>query len=243
MFLATSTLLLALTLPFLIAAEAVSKPGASIPAPSCHKYVIVDSRGTGEGQGQHSQFSGMIQKTLSSLPGGISVSNPYPASSAPNSPSDGAAWLRNYLKQGVAACPRQKYALLGWSQGASVTWIGIEDLKKGDPVYHAIKAIVVVGDPFHLPNTLGNVDEMGHALTAGAEGFMSGGFADSTITRWAATGKVLDICYSGDAVCNRQAGGFANHGKYGGTAEVQTLGGQFLMQKLGFRMEHRKRRM
>ncbi|CAD6888944.1 unnamed protein product [Tilletia controversa] len=224
---------------FISAAEATSvRTGATnltaltARATGCHDYLIIDSRGTGEPQGRSSQFSGMIQKTFDGLPDGIGISNPYPASSAPNSPASGSVWLRTYLRQAVAMCPQQNYALLGWSQGAAVTWTALGGMKKDDPLHHAIKAVVVVGDPFHVPNVRGNVDQDGHGQTAGAQGKMRGGNSDATIAEWAADGKVLDICFSGDPVCNQWGDRPADHGRYGGSGEVQTLGAQFLIQHL-----------
>ncbi|KAE8269299.1 hypothetical protein A4X09_0g3046 [Tilletia walkeri] len=241
-----STLLLALVLPFVT--PAVTAPiqrcqaePATVPPPAspptvgpggCQDFVIIDSRGTNEPQGRSFQFAKMIQETLDTVPGGISVSNPYPASVAPNSAANGSTWLRNYLQQGVAACPEQKYALLGVSQGAVVTWNAIADLVKDDPIYTAIDAIVVEGDPFRIPNVPGNVDEHGGDGTKESEGMMRAGSSDENIAKWALTGKLLDICYSGDPVCNRQGKSPMDHGKYGGTAEVQTLGAQFLAQHL-----------
>ncbi|KAE8218894.1 hypothetical protein CF326_g9069, partial [Tilletia indica] len=232
MMLGTSTLLLALVLPFVTPAvtapvqryqadaatvDPPASPSAVAPG-GCQDFVIIDTRGTNEPQGRSFQFAKMIQETLDTVPGGISVSNPYPASGAPNSPADGSTWLRNYLQQGVAACPEQKYALLGISQGAAVTWNAIANLKKDDPINAAIEAIVVEGDPFHTPNVPGNVDEHGGDGTKDSEGKMRAGYSDAIIAKWASIGKVLDICYSGDPVCNKQGKSPMDHGKYGGTA-------------------------
>ncbi|CAD6885379.1 unnamed protein product [Tilletia controversa] len=201
-----------------------------IPVPGCHDYVILDSRGTGEPQGRSFQFAGMIKKTLAGLPGGISVSNPYPASWVGNSPAQGSAWLQNYLQQGVARCPEQKYAVLGISQGAVVTWNAIGDLGREDPVYQAIKAVIVEGDPYHVPKLSSNVDEYGGRQTVTSHGMMR--YSYGNIAKYDIDRKMLDICYSGDFVCNDQGHHPMDHGKYGGTDGVQTMGAQFLISHL-----------
>ncbi|CAD6912313.1 unnamed protein product [Tilletia controversa] len=207
----------------------------------CHDYVIVESRGTTELQGPSIAFKGMIRETLNSLPGGISVVTQYPAT--PNffgSASVGAKWVRNYLQQGIASCPHQKYALIGYSQGAMVSWEAVGDIGQNDPLNDAIKAILLVGDPFRLPNLPGNVDDRGGRSTAGASGIGRWGFPGAKMLPWAQTGKVLDICVFGDMICQSPSVNIGPHLEYGMLGRVQKMGSEFLTQKLGGRVEKRE---
>ncbi|KAE8186511.1 hypothetical protein CF336_g6015 [Tilletia laevis] len=159
-----STALLALALSLLNIAQAASinKPAEPTAVAGCHDYVIIDTRTTTEAQGPSVASKGMIQKTISALPGGTSAQTVYPASSDfQKSAGVGATWVHNYLKYGIASCPKQKYALVGYGQGAAVTWQALADVKTNDPIHDAVKAIVLLGDPYHLPNLPGNIDGRG----------------------------------------------------------------------------------
>ena len=57
----------------------------------------------------------MIRSTLAAVPNGKTVNVVYPASINQNSAS-GTAFIVNAVKSGVASCPGQKFALLGYSQ-------------------------------------------------------------------------------------------------------------------------------
>ncbi|KAK0529594.1 hypothetical protein OC834_003617 [Tilletia horrida] len=213
-------LAIALVLPPTFAARQSRRQGP------CHSYVLVSSRGTNEPQGPSMQFKGMIEQTLNTLPNGIEVDNPYPADSSAGSARQGQGWLRNFVEQGLKTCPAQKYALLGWSQGAVVA--------AGSGVTSdAVQAIILVGDPFHTPNRSGNVDEHGGSSTTGATGLMGGSGGGSAMRKYADEGKVLDICFQGDFVCGSTAPRDpAAHGRYGGSKEVQELGAAFLIKQL-----------
>ncbi|CAD6887224.1 unnamed protein product [Tilletia laevis] len=242
MMLASSTAFLTFALSLLNVAEAasVNKHAELNSAAGCHDYVIIDSRATTEAQGPSVASKGMIQKTLSALPGGTSAQTVYPASfQFQVSAGVGAAWVHNYLKQGIASCPKQKYALVGYGQGAAVTWKALANVGTDDPLHEAIKAIVLLGDPYHLPHLPGNIDDHEGNSTDGAQGFgvKEVGFPGSEkITPWAKDGKVLNICALGDQVCQYSKSSsedFGPHKVYKSSAQVQDAGAKFLTQKLG----------
>ncbi|KAI9166290.1 Cytochrome P450 monooxygenase iccF [Paramyrothecium foliicola] len=97
----------------------------------------------------------------------------YPASSdIVNSPLVGAADVVQRLTSQSVKCPRQTFALVGYSQGAHVMRLASERLPQA--LYHKIKALVVFGDP---------------GLKAGWE------FPE------ALRSKLLQNCADGDPVC------------------------------------------
>ena len=88
---------------------------------ACHDYVLINSRGTGEPQGESIGFKEMISEVLATLPNGVRYDTVYPA--APDLTQQttfiGSSDIENEIQQGLQACPEQKYALLGYSQGMS----------------------------------------------------------------------------------------------------------------------------
>ena len=99
----------------------------------------------------------MIRSTLAAVPNGKTVNVVYPASVSQNSAS-GTAFIVNAVKSGVAACPGQKFALLGYSQmsrwaqtsadhhGAAASVDAMKQMTSG-PAFDAIAASVLLGNP------------------------------------------------------------------------------------------------
>ena len=113
---------------------------------SCAAYVIVDTRGTGTCAGARTTLtlgrrgpgplgrlsqcvapglpsltaSAMIRTTLAAVPNGKTVETIYPASSSQISTA-GTAFIIKTVRNGIAACPEQKFLLLGYSQGLSLS--------------------------------------------------------------------------------------------------------------------------
>ncbi|KAL5314159.1 hypothetical protein ACEPPN_018583 [Leptodophora sp. 'Broadleaf-Isolate-01'] len=200
---------------------------------TCHKYVIISTRGTNEPQGPSSGFVGMIDQTLSAVPGGIEYDTVYPAGD--DTQSQGAADIINYINAGLIACSGQKYALLGYSQGATATAEALNHFNDTSSAgLQAIRAALVIGNPTRVPNQPANFDQNGGRATFGATGVLT------TIPRytkispaWYATTKLRDICYENDAVCagltlSAIVNLFANHLLYGSTPSVQSQGSALL---------------
>ncbi|KAE8223341.1 hypothetical protein CF326_g8206 [Tilletia indica] len=228
----SSTFLLSLILMALIFCGALADK-ATDSASGCKKYVLISTRGIREPEGASSAFTGMIQQTLSALPGGIEVDTIYPADPSVSGTSVGVAWVSDYITNGLKRCKEQKYALLGFSQGALVETISAALLVGNPQARAAIKAIVFAGNPLHVPNRRGNVDERGSSSNAGASGESVEDNPD-LFNLYAEDGKVLDFCFTGDPICDARydQGGLAVHRKYGTTPEVQTLGAKFLISAL-----------
>ncbi|EME46961.1 carbohydrate esterase family 5 protein [Dothistroma septosporum NZE10] len=205
---------------------------------TCHSYVIISIRGTYELQGRSIAFTSMINDTFAAIPGGIEYDAVYPA--AVNQTAYlGADDVTRYITTGLQSCPSQKYAILGYSQGASATMLTLANITDSStPIYNAIKAVLVVGNPYHVPNATLNIDEFGGSSTRKYPGATYN--ANNASTRgipeiYYQNGKLLDICHTEDIVC---APGYPNssfspgHLHYG-DANVQTLGKNFLIEKLG----------
>lgn len=125
--------------------------------------------------------------------------------------------IGRYITSGLSSCPSQKYALLGYSQGAVLLSLVFDSLltliKFGERVGaaattdylktvsttsaagQAIKAVFVIGNPERLPGKQSNVDQTGGQLTATAIG-LEGTLANAGIpSSWDTSGKILDVCY------------------------------------------------
>ncbi|KAJ7195938.1 cutinase [Mycena pura] len=218
---------LSAVITLLAASAAVAGP---VDKRACHPYVIISTRGTGEPQGPSVGFVTMIADTLQNIPGGVELDTVYPAGLDQNS-SGATAFIINTINSGLASCPNQVYALLGYSQGATATVDALKKISTTSAAGKAVKAVVLIGDPEHEPGKQSNVDQKGGSSTdnaIGIEGHVAGAGIPNS---WDASGKVFDICFQGDGVCS----GFAitsQHLLYGSTPSVQTLGANFLISRL-----------
>ncbi|KAE8193873.1 hypothetical protein CF336_g3796 [Tilletia laevis] len=214
-----------------LASPAIARTSApQISASSCKDYVLISSRGTAEGQGPSSVFAGAIETVLGTLANGIEVDTVYPADWNLDPHQSGANWIHQYITQSLASCPRQNFALLGYSQGAMVSSGALEKLSNG--ANGAIKAALFFGNPCHVPQRNGNVDEHGGNLTAGAFG-LNWTHNPSAVNDFAVSGRLLDVCFTGDIVCNSAPSfDLSAHGRYGASQEVQKMGANFLLRHL-----------
>jgi hypothetical protein len=207
------------------------------PLNHCHDYVLLSSRGTYEPQGPSIGFVGMIETTLSAITGGIEYDVVYPA--APDitqlSTYIGSTDIEIHIKTGLKVCPHQVYALLGYSQGATVTLEALQNLT-GTPAEEAIKAVIFIGNPYQVKNQISTIDQIGGTTTRGNDGaLLSENPSLGLSQHWEDSGKVRNICYQYDLVCNGLGSNnsWTNHLRYGNTSSVQKLGSDFLISKLG----------
>ena len=176
----------------------------------------------------------MIKLTLGTMKNGIEHDIVYPASPQfATSTIAGATAGTKYINDGIAACPNQTYAILGYSQGAAATIIGTAKFTPDTAAYDAIKGILVIGNPGHKPFQATNVDENGGLLTDGYFGSAYDGgvrFPDF----WYQSTKLLDICHTGDSVCapDYVNSSFNQHLMYGSSIGLQTRGTVFLRSQL-----------
>ena len=160
---------------------------------ACSDIDVVVARGTGEpgrlgiivGDPVHAALRSRISgRTLTSYPVN------YPASLAPGSASRGNADAVDHLTSQAAACPNQRFILVGYSQGANVMDNSMGISSAGAvvggpivatipaPVQPRVAAVLLFGNPIRA---------VGRSVT--------GTYAART----------LDLCANGDPVC--QAGG------------------------------------
>ncbi|KAL1847685.1 hypothetical protein Daus18300_013852 [Diaporthe australafricana] len=119
---------------------------------------LLDARGTWEPQGVSTMFYTMIQSILEQLPGAVSLSVQYPAGEAQDTTS-GEKFVVDTIIQELRECPDQKFALFGYSQGATVMLRALSQLS-GEAT-SAVKSIILVGNPYRLPGKASNVNETG----------------------------------------------------------------------------------
>jgi hypothetical protein len=202
----------------------------------CSNYVILEARGTNEPQGQSVGFRSMEAQTLAAVPGGTTYYVVYPA--ANDTESLGGADIVRYINAGLVACPEQKYAVLGYSQGATAVATALLSFPFGSAGYNAISAALVLGSPTKIARKMSNVDQFGGGLSNGTDGVYTSSYRVKVPEDWYQSGKFLDVCFTDDLVCNGLTPTavlnlFVNHFLYGFTPSVQNLGAKFLISKLG----------
>jgi hypothetical protein len=208
-----------------------------LPRADCHDYVLINTRGTGEPPGTSIGFRPMLNDILAAVPGGSIYDTRYPA--APDATQEtvkfGTRDVVQFINDGLANCPDQIYALFGYSQGATVTNQVLQHFSTSSPQGQLIKSVVDIGNPYHLPNKQGNADENCGTSTAGATGILNPIDDYSIPDAWYETGKVRDICFSDDQVCNGVSFGnifSGDHLLYGFSDSVQTCGAEFVIPKV-----------
>ncbi|TIA69111.1 hypothetical protein E3P91_03775 [Wallemia ichthyophaga] len=102
------------------------------------------------------------------------------------------------IDDGLERCPHQVYVLLGYSQGATATLDTLNSNNLSAEARDAIKAVILVGNPYRKPNQDSNAGGFGSddakGIGAANEKSIPENFDDS--------GKVLDFCLGGDCICN-----------------------------------------
>ncbi|KAK2601861.1 hypothetical protein QQS21_004547 [Conoideocrella luteorostrata] len=203
-------------------------------ANACHDYVLVSARGTYEPQGPSVGFQDAVNNTLRSIQNGIEYDVVYPAAEDQQGTDIGAKDVLNFIQQGNQACPQQKYVLLGYSQGATVCLMALKQLAS-QPAADTIDAIALIGNPYQQKDKCYTLDQNGGPSTRGRDGVLTS--QDPTLgdlTVWDDKEKVLNVCYTGDLVCNGISNdtNFENHLQYGFSPPVQSLLSRFLAAKI-----------
>jgi len=180
------------------------------PAPKgCSKYEIIVARGTGE-PGPFGAIVGdpLVAAVTKAIPESRGYAVQYPANlNWTLSPAIGADDTINRLNNQNKACPDQKFALVGYSQGAGVMHAAMSPSGKifpglanprpkiNDSAMSKIVAIVMFGDP----------------------GFKGG--SNSTTPAFPTTIQkiVKQNCAVGDPACDPKGSGWQYHLKYNST--------------------------
>ena len=180
-------------------------------ASDCADYYVLDSRGSGEPINNQSPPGGAFVGALQARHSASLVrvfTNPYPAVSLPeaaaallgpgvryqNSVALGAKWVETKLAALRAGCPKAKFYLTGYSQGADAAAAAYQS-----GLINYVSGVVLFGDPrFNSADTWADrgsfVQSKQH--TDGLLGPRSV-FANS--------GKVLSFCNKDDPICQRSA--------------------------------------
>ncbi|KAJ9488949.1 hypothetical protein VN97_g4344 [Penicillium thymicola] len=182
-------------------ADFLSLPHANITAPEkarkCASYKLIDARGTAEPQGVSTMFYPMVKDILANTTGGVSQPVEYPAGADQNTTS-GETFVLDVINQGLRDCPDQSYALFGYSQGATLILKALDQLDV--PALSLVKSVILVGNPYRVPNKLSNVNgtsQRDHAKSVGMFA-MSAIQNNSTVPQLSTdvdrSDKALDYC-------------------------------------------------
>ncbi|KAF2228174.1 cutinase-domain-containing protein [Elsinoe ampelina] len=122
----------------------------NVPA-GCNDFEVLVARGTGEPDFAPSGSFGVvvgdpvISNLTRILPNARGYPVQYPASASLLSPRRGSSDVVARLRRQSAACPNQKFALVGYSQGAVVMRSAVTSLST--TIQNEIVAVVSFGDP------------------------------------------------------------------------------------------------
>lgn len=212
---------------------APSSADASTPPPGgCASVYIAGARGSGESANNHGGFGRPVGEAVDVLVGGLGnkysialAPVDYPAASVPWSLATGYDSYKLSVNVGVSAlsaqletqavrCPKQRFVVLGYSQGADVVGSTLRSMMSSNAldttVLARIAGVVVFGDPWFRPGDGPNVDYTLHGpkpydpalmgifpRIAGGDRTDTGVFSLPKLA-----GKVRSYCLQGDGVCN-----------------------------------------
>ncbi|KAI4729862.1 cutinase [Aureobasidium sp. EXF-10728] len=195
----------------------------------CSSYTLINTRGTGEPQGQSSGFTTMNSNIRSQVSGGKTYNTVYAADYSQNSAA-GTADIVNKITTTLQTSPNECFILEGYSQGAAATVNALPKLT--GTANTAVKGVFLIGDPLHKSGLTCNVDSNGGTTTRNVNGISYNAYSNSIPSGWVS--RTLDVCAYGDGVCDTTHGQGINaaHLSYPRDASVQNLGTQFVVGKL-----------
>ncbi|KAI1311170.1 A cutinase-like protein from cryptococcus Sp [Xylaria venustula] len=218
----------------LFALSATAAPTDGMPtkraaSSTCPSYTIINTRGTGEAQGESSAFRTMNSQITSQLSGGKIYNTVYSASYSQDSTA-ATQDIINKISTTLKSSPNECFVLQGYSQGAAATVNALSSLT--DASFDAVKGVFLVGDPEHKSGLACNIDNNGGTTTKDVNGLeiaLSKGIPDNWIS------KTSDVCIYGDGVCDTTHGTgiTAQHLSYPTDSSTQKLGASFAVAKLG----------
>ena len=179
------------TLVPILAATAFAAPVEDlVKRAGCSSYTIIDTRGTGEPQGQSFGFRTMNAAIMSQVPNGTLYNTVYPAGFDQVSTA-GTADIVRKVQSGLQSNPNQCFILEGYSQGAAATVNALPKLTGAS--FTAVKGVFLIGDPLHKSGLSCNVDNNGGTTTKNVNGLEAAEpGANSIPTAWQS--KTLDVC-------------------------------------------------
>jgi hypothetical protein len=191
------------------------------PKPSCHPYEVVGVRGSGESlrsgpYGMGNTVGPIAKAAIDQLGSRLTrpVSLRYPALPVTvmlrrggirtffDSILIGERMLLREVGRTLARCPRTRFGLIGYSQGAAVVSEALREMTRGQRRH--VSAAVLVADPYSTgqsdysltltPITKKVKERRGGHGVLGAESIP---LPDD---------RLVDVCYAGDLVCDIQEG-------------------------------------
>ncbi|OAL02954.1 cutinase [Phaeosphaeriaceae sp. SRC1lsM3a] len=222
----TSTLVSAISLAALSSAapvEDVKRAG------SCSSYTIINTRGTGEIQGESAGFRTMNKRIQSAVSGGKIYNTVYTADFSQNS-AQGTKDIVNKITTTLSTSPNECFILEGYSQGAQATVNAMSQITGAS--FDAVKGVFLIGNPAHKAGLACNVDNNGGTTTKDVNG-LSAALGRGIPTEWVS--KTLDVCIFGDGVCDTThgAGINAQHLQYPNDQATQNMGAEYVTKALG----------
>jgi hypothetical protein len=154
----------------------------------CSAYTIINTRGTTEPQAESSGFKTMNKAIQAANPGGEIYNTVYPADSSQTS-SKGTEDIIAHISSVHSTDPGHCFVLEGYSQGAKSTVQAMPSLTGAS--FDAVKAVFLIGNPYHKSGLACNVDLDGGDSTLNVDGKSL--TADNAIPEnWVS--KTLDVC-------------------------------------------------
>lgn len=155
---------------------------------ACTSYTIINTRGTGEAQGESSGFRTINSQVTSQLSGGKIYNTVYSADYSQN--SDLATKdIVNKVTSTLQTSPNECFILEGYSQGAAATVNALPSLTGAS--FTAVRGVFLIGDPEHKSGLACNVDTSGGDTTKNVNG-LSVALGKSIPDTWIS--KTLDVC-------------------------------------------------
>ena len=155
---------------------------------TCPSYTIINTRGTGEAQGQSAGFRTMNSRITSQLTGGKIYNTVYPAGINQQS-SQGTQDIINKINSTIRTNPNECFILEGYSQGAAATVNALPRITGAN--FNAVKGVFLIGDPNHKSGLACNVDNNGGTSTRNVNGLSVAG-SQGIPSNWVS--KTLDVC-------------------------------------------------
>ena len=154
---------------------------------ACSSYTIINTRGTGELQGQSSGFRTMNANIQQQVPGGKVYNTVYPADFSQVS-TVGTSDIVRKVESTLATNPSECFILEGYSQGAAATANALSQLTGAS--FDAVKGVFLIGNPEHRSGLACNVDTNGGTTTKSVNGLSSvlGHIPENWVS------KTLDVC-------------------------------------------------
>ncbi|KAK3068890.1 hypothetical protein LTR53_013189, partial [Teratosphaeriaceae sp. CCFEE 6253] len=103
-----------------LSTSAVAIPALEERQSACSTYTIINTRGTGEPQGESSGFRTMNANIRAAISGGTTYNTVYAAGADQNSAA-GTTDIINHINTVLAHRPNECFILEGYSQGAEAT--------------------------------------------------------------------------------------------------------------------------